>query len=123
MGVRVPTGSHEVLRKKIFQVAGMSNTVGETGHRLVTGRAKPYRLGTHENDVVVKSAGYKDLRFLFGAASVYATTDDLFRFVVATRDGVSGDDVADRANSRYAKKWRGWTGRTFWDSGDLDSRR
>ena len=38
--------------------------------------------------MVAKHVPYKDLRFLTGAGSVYATADDLLHFVEALEDGV-----------------------------------
>lgn len=102
-----------ILAERIFIPAGMTSAVSETGQRLMRGRALTHRLGTHEGDVVVKSAPSKDLRFLTGAGSVYATAEDLLHFVKAIRDGVFGGELWDQTfGGQAATDWHGWTGRT-----------
>lgn len=101
-----------VLAEYVFGPAGMTEAVSETGQGLMSRRAMPYRLGADGRHVVVKSAPYKDLRFLTGAGSVYATAEDLLRFVQAAQAGVFGSDFAQEAFSGDPATWDGWTGRT-----------
>ncbi len=101
-----------VLAERVFGPAGMTGAVSETGPRLMLQRAMPYRLGAHESRIVVKSAPYKDLRFLTGAGSVYSTAEDLMVFVQALRSGVFGKDLWDETFSEDPTRWNGWTGRT-----------
>jgi len=102
----------QILAERIFGPAGMASAVGETGQRLMPRRATPYRLGAGARRVVVKSAPYKDLRFLTGAGSVYATAEDLLRFVRGIRAGIFGPKLRDRTFGADPKEWAGWTGRT-----------
>lgn len=101
-----------VLAEYVFGPARMTEAVSETGQGLMSRRAMPYRLGVAGRHVVVKSAPYKDLRFLTGAGSVYATAEDLLRFVQAAQAGVFGSDFAQEAFSDDPATWHGWTGRT-----------
>lgn len=101
-----------VLAERVFDRAGMTSAIDETGQSLMPRRALPQRLGADAGAVVVKSAAYKDLRFLTGAGSVYATAEDLLRFVQAIRDGVFGAELWDETFDADATTWRGWVGRT-----------
>ncbi len=101
-----------VLAERVFRPAGMTSATGETGQRLLPRRAMPYRLGADDGRLVVKNAPYKDLRFLTGAGSVYATPRDLLRLVRAVESGAFGSEAAERAFSGDPTAWRGWTGRT-----------
>jgi CubicO group peptidase (beta-lactamase class C family) len=76
-----------VLGDRIFRPASMSAT-GETGQQLMPQRALPHRLAPGAGAVVVASAQYKNLGFLTGAGSLYATAEDLLRFSRALRTGV-----------------------------------
>ena len=101
-----------VLRDRIFRPASMSTASGETGQQLMPQRALPYRLGASSGAVVVASAPYKNLVFLTGAGSVYATADDLFRFARALRRGVFGPAGKTRTAESDRQTWRSWYGRT-----------
>ena len=59
----------------------------------------------------MKSAPYKDLRFLTGAGSVYATAKDLWHFVQAIDAKAFGGSFRDDTFGNSAE-WVGWTGRT-----------
>jgi CubicO group peptidase (beta-lactamase class C family) len=101
-----------VLRDRIFQPASMATASGETGEQLMPQRALPYRLGASAGAVAVASAPYKNLGFLTGAGSVYATAEDLLRFVRALRKGVFGPGGKSRTAENAGQTWRGWYGRT-----------
>lgn len=75
-------------------------------------RATPYRLGSEEQHLAVKSAPYKDLRFLTGAGSVFATAEDLVALVAAIQRGTLGEEARARIVGGDPTGWRGWTGRT-----------
>jgi hypothetical protein len=101
-----------VLAERVFRPAGMTAAISETGDGLMPGRATPYGLGAAGRQIVVKTALYKDLRFLTGAGSVYATAEDLLHFVQAIRTGVFGTGLSDEAFGGEPDTWHGWTGRT-----------
>jgi len=101
-----------VLAKHVFRPAEMKSAISETGQRLMQRRAAPYRLGSSGQQIVVKSAPYKDLRFLTGAGSVYATAEDLLHFVQAIREGVFGASPLREALVEEPTVLHGWTGRT-----------
>lgn len=101
-----------LLAERVFRPAGMTDSVSETGQRLMPRRAAPHRLGTDGRKVVVKKAPYKDLRFLTGAGSVYTTARDLLKFVRTVKTGVFGKDFSEEAFGGDPTKWRVWTGRT-----------
>lgn len=100
-----------VLAERVFRPAGMTSALSETGERLMPGRALPHRLGADHRHVVVKSAPYKDLRFLTGGA-VYARAQDLLQFVQAIRHGAFGAEFAQEAFGGDQKTWHRWMGRT-----------
>ena len=99
------------LAERILGPAGMASAVSETGQSLMPHRAMPYRLGAENRKVAVKSAPYKDLRFLTGAGSVFATAQDLLRFLQAIHDGTFGGGLWDQMFGSEAASWSGWTGR------------
>jgi CubicO group peptidase (beta-lactamase class C family) len=101
-----------VLRDRIFRPAAMVTATDETGQQLMLQRALPYRLGARAGTVVVASTPYKNLGFLTGAGSVYATAEDLFRFARALRNGVFGPAGKARTAETGDQTWRGWYGRT-----------
>ena len=100
-----------VLAERVFGPAGMISTTGETGQRLMAGRALAYRLGIDAGKIVVKSSPYKDLRFLTGAGSVFATAEDLVKFVMAIKSGVFGDDAWQQVIGGDPRSWQGMAGR------------
>ncbi|HUF09487.1 MAG TPA: serine hydrolase domain-containing protein [Rhodothermales bacterium] len=101
-----------VLAERVFRPARMTAAISETGQGLMPRRAMPYRLGGDGRQVVVKGTPYKDLRFLTGAGSVYATAEDLLHFVQAIRAGVFGSDLPEEAFGGDPTIWHSWTGRT-----------
>lgn len=103
---------HEVLAEKVFEPAGMAAAIGETGRGLMPRRAVPHVLGVEAGHLAVKAAPNKDLRFLTGAGSVYATAEDLLRFVLAVRDRVFGGDIAEEAFGVEPGQWVALAGRT-----------
>lgn len=104
----------QVLAERVFVPAGMRNAASETGRELMPHRASPYILGTADGQITALNAPYKDLRFLTGAGSAYATAEDLFHYVRAMHAGVFGPELWDQAVDAEAETWRGWTG---WTSG------
>jgi CubicO group peptidase (beta-lactamase class C family) len=101
-----------VLRDRIFRPASMASASGETGQQLMPQRGLPHRLGTNAGALVVASAPYKNLGFLTGAGSLYATAEDLFRFARALRKGVFGPAGTSRIAESGGQTWRSWYGRT-----------
>ena len=101
-----------VLRDRIFRPASMTTASGETGQELLPQRAVPHRLGASAGAVVVASASYKNLSFLTGAGSIYATAEDLLRFARASRRGVFGPAAKTRTAESAGQTWRSWYGRT-----------
>ncbi|MGE3527730.1 MAG: serine hydrolase domain-containing protein, partial [Gemmatimonadales bacterium] len=112
--VEVVTGRPfaDVLAERVFEPAGMRGATEETGRGLMTGRAAPYLLGVDAGRLAVEAAPYKDLRFLTGAGSVYATADDLLRFMRALRAGVFGAELAAEMYGGDPGAWVGLAGRT-----------
>ncbi|MEX0692429.1 MAG: serine hydrolase domain-containing protein [Gemmatimonadales bacterium] len=100
------------LAERVFRPARMTAAISETGQGLMPWRAMPYRLGAAGRQIVVKAAPYKDLRFLTGAGSVYATAEDLLHFVHAIRAGVFGTGLRDESFGSEPTTWHSWTGRT-----------
>jgi hypothetical protein len=90
----------------------MTSATDETGQQLMPDRAMPYRLGAGPVSVAVASAAYKDLGFLTGAGSVYATAEDLWHLVRAIRAGKLGAAAQQRLLDTSQPSWRGWYGRT-----------
>jgi CubicO group peptidase (beta-lactamase class C family) len=101
-----------VLADRIFRPASMRSATDETGQQLMPGRAMTYRLGAGPEKVAVASAAYKNLGFLTGAGSVYATAEDVWHFVRAIRSGKLGAPAQKRLMDESETSWRGWYGRT-----------
>lgn len=101
----------QVLRERIFEPAKMTSATSETGHSLMVNRALPHRLGAMGRKIVVKTAPYKDLRFLTGAGSVFAAADDLLRFARAVQSGEFGGEAPQEDDSAK-RTWTSWSGRT-----------
>ena len=95
------------LAEDIFKPAQMRSAMSETGPRLMPNRALPFTLGAGKGGLAVEAAPYKDLRFLAGAGSVYATPADLVAFVRKVRDGGFGEGLQSWANAGDKDKWRG----------------
>jgi CubicO group peptidase (beta-lactamase class C family) len=100
-----------VLRDRIFGPASMTAATDETGEQLMLHRAMPYRLGAGDTTVAVFSAHYKNLGFLAGAGSVYATAEDLLHFVRALRNGRFGAAGQGQVADSAGETWRTWYGR------------
>jgi CubicO group peptidase (beta-lactamase class C family) len=109
-----------VLHDRIFRPAAMATASDETGQQLLPQRALPYRLGATAGAVVVASTPYQNLSFLSGAGSVYATAEDLFRFVRAMRQGTFGPAGTTRTAAREGQTWRSWYGRTTGYEASID---
>jgi Beta-lactamase len=101
----------DAMAEEIFKPAQMSSAMSETGLRLMPNRALPYVLGAGRGGPAVEAAPYKDLRFLAGAGSVYATPADLVAFVRKARDGAFGEGLQGWATAGEKDTWRGWYGR------------
>lgn len=102
----------DVMAENVFKPAQMRSATGETGRRLMPNRALPHVLGAGKSGVVVEAAPYKDLSFLAGAGSGYATAGDLAAFVRKVRDGAFGEELKSWATAGEKDAWRGWYGRT-----------
>jgi len=89
----------------------MTGATGETGQELMPARARPHRLGAVAETVAVLSAPYKDLSFLTGAGSLYATASDLLHFVRALRKGVFGKEGQRQVADGAGIEWRPFYGR------------
>jgi len=110
----------DVLAEDIFKPAQMTSAMSETGPRLMPNRALPYILGAGKGGPAIEAAPYKDLRFLAGAGSVYATPADLVAFVRKVRDGAFGEELQRWAKTGDKDKWRGWYGRINGYEASLD---
>ena len=103
----------DVLAERIFRPAAMTLATGETGARLMPGRALPYILGAGATTTAVISASYKNLGFLTGAGSVYASAADMLHLVRALRAGKFGSAAAqEHLGDPADTTWSGWYGRT-----------
>lgn len=109
-----------VLAEQIFRPASMTSATGETGEQLMMNRALPFRLGAGAVNTAVASAQYKDLGFLTGAGSVYATAEDLLRFVRALHGGKFGSVSQKQLGAPTDTVWTGWYGRTNGYEGSVD---
>ena len=102
----------DVLAERIFRPASMTSATGETGDQLMMNRALPFRLGAGSQNVAVASAQYKNLGFLTGAGSLYATAEDLLHFVRAVHNGTFGSDAQKQLGGQSDTVWTSWYGRT-----------
>ena len=100
-----------VLAEQVFKPAKMTSATDETGLHLMAHRAMPYLLGVDHGRLSVVNAPYRNLRFLTGAGSVFATTSDMLHFVEAARTGVFGKDLRDSLWGGDANVWHGIYGR------------
>jgi len=99
-----------VLAERIFKPAGMTGATDETSQQLMPGRVMPYRWSADGARLVVARAPYKDMSFLTGAGSVYATAEDLLHFAAAMRAGTLGKTAAAQLSAPDGT-WRGFYGR------------
>jgi YD repeat-containing protein len=99
-------GYGDLLRQRLFDVAGMSHSAHATARDVLPGRASPYLPwpgGT------VRPAPLKDLSFLVGAGSVVSTPRDLFHLVRALRAGKFGAAGREYLRGRATLSWNGQT--------------
>jgi CubicO group peptidase (beta-lactamase class C family) len=99
-----------ILAERIFRPAGMTDATDETSLQLMPGRVLPYRFSADGAKLVVARAAYKDMSFLTGAGSVYATAEDLLHFATAMRAGTLGKTAQEQVTSADGS-WRGFYGR------------
>ncbi len=99
------------ISEKVFRPAGMAGATDETSQQLMPGRVMPYRFSAEGQRLVVARASYKDLSFLTGAGSVYATAEDLLHFATAMRAGTLGKSAQEQVMAPDGS-WRGFYGRT-----------
>ncbi len=100
-----------VLAERVFKPAGMTGATDETSQQLMPGRVMPFRFSVDGTRLVVARAPYKDLSFLTGAGSVYATAEDLLHLAAAMRVGTLGK-TAQAQVAADDGTWRGFYGRT-----------
>lgn len=74
------------------------------------GRVMPYRFSVDGARLVVAGAPYKDMSFLTGAGSVYATAEDLLHLAAAMRAGALGKTAQAQIIANDGT-WRGFYGR------------
>ncbi len=99
-----------LLVERVFKPAGMTGATDETSQQLMPGRVMPYRFSVDGSRLVVASARYKDMSFLTGAGSVFATAEDLLHFAVAMRAGTLGKTAQAQVTAKEGT-WRGFYGR------------
>jgi hypothetical protein len=88
----------------------MTGATDETSQQLMPARVMPYRFSNDGAKLVVASNPYKDLSFLTGAGSVYATAEDLLHFAAAMRAGTLGKTALEQVTATNGS-WRGFYGR------------
>lgn len=101
-----------VVDKRVFRPAGMTRAINETGFGLMPERADSYRLGSAGGAVRIKRTPMKQLSFLNGAGSVFATGEDLVRFIDALEKGTFRDHTGKSYLQTDAATWFGIAGRT-----------
>jgi CubicO group peptidase (beta-lactamase class C family) len=99
-----------ILTEQVFKPAGMTGATDETSQQLMPARVMPYRFSNDGAKLVVASNPYKDLSFLTGAGSVYATAEDLFHFAAAMRAGALGKTAQEQVTAADGS-WQGFYGR------------
>jgi CubicO group peptidase (beta-lactamase class C family) len=99
-----------ILTEQVFKPAGMTGATDETSQQLMPARVMPYRFSNDGAKLVVASNPYKDLSFLTGAGSVYATAEDLLHFAAAMRAGTLGKTALEQVTATNGS-WRGFYGR------------
>jgi CubicO group peptidase (beta-lactamase class C family) len=98
-----------ILADRVFKPAGMTGATDETS-QLMPDRVMPYRFSVDGARLVVARAPYKDMSFLTGAGSVYATAEDLLHLAAAMRAGTLGKTSQAQVTSNEGT-WRGFYGR------------
>ena len=109
-----------VLAERVFRPASMALATDETGQQLMTGRALPFKLQRGPVSVAPVSARYKDLSFLSGVGSVYATAADLLHFVRALHGGRFGNVTQKLVGPPSDTTWTGIYGRINGYEGSVD---
>lgn len=103
----------QILRDRVFATAGMDNAVDPAPREVVPLAARDYlyTLGA-SGEPLLERAQPRDYAFLSGAGSVWATAEDLARFVHALRSGKFGPGAFEGLSSRQTGDWIGWDGLT-----------
>lgn len=104
----------DLLKKYVFEKAGMENSQHPTGYSLIKNKASSYQFG---GDGELKNAPLKNYSSLVGSGSVFSTAQDLLRFMTAVVDGTYGDLATSLLVKEDGISWAGLTGgyRTFTD--------
>ena len=106
----------DLLRHRLFEPLGMTDTFHPDSRRIVQGRASSYIPGL----AGIENAPLKDMSFLAGAGSVYSTARDLLRFVLACVDGTLGEERRAVATQGGKLDWNassnGFRAFASWDS-------
>ncbi len=93
----------DVLRRRVFEPAGMKDTFDVDHRTLLAGRARSYVPGRDG----LLNAPLQDLSFLVGAGSLVTTAEDLVRFLKAFRDGTFGQAAWFSTQGPGPAKWTG----------------
>ena len=96
----------ELMRRLVFEPAGMTRTTHADSRMLLPGRASSYVFDTDGRPVNVS---LQDLSFLVGAGSVWSTADDLDALLRAVRAGRFGDGVRQSFVHDGGIAWNGVT--------------
>jgi CubicO group peptidase (beta-lactamase class C family) len=99
-----------ILAERVFKPARMTGATDETSQQLMPGRVMPYRFSVDGARLVVARAPYKDMSFLTGAGSVYATAEDLLHLAAAMQAGTLGKTAQAQVTANDGT-WRGFYGR------------
>ncbi len=102
----------KILAAKVFEPANMKFAQDESRNSLNENVAAPYFLGMVDQKITAVEGSGKNLSFLKGAGSVYASAEDLFNFLKTAKSGELGkNSFYNRVNGKNSS-WRGWAGRT-----------
>lgn len=96
----------DLMRRLVFEPAGLTHTSHADSRMLLPGRASSYLFDTDGGQV---NAPLRDLSFLVGAGSVWSTADDLDRLMRAVRGGSFGDGVRQSFVHDGGIHWNGVT--------------
>jgi CubicO group peptidase (beta-lactamase class C family) len=104
----------QVLAERVVKPARLQDTVHASSRVVVPRRASSYVLGPDG----VKNSPLIDVSFLAGAGSLFSTPADLFRLLLAVREGKLGESARLSVTSRPRVAWNGNTSgfRAFFDS-------
>lgn len=111
----------QIVEKRIFSPANMATAVNESKDNPISERADSYFLATNNRSINLVEAPKKNLGFLTGAASSYASLKDLLKFKLALENGVYGKDFWKKYLDPNSSIWKGWSGRTngYWSYLDV----